>query len=598
MNGDKRYQWLCEVISAIGSSLELEKVLKLAIDVTTKASNCSRCFIYLYDKQREKLVVRATTPGQEKWIGTLELSLDEGLTGWTAKNHEAVLTDYEAIKDKRFLKVKGLEDEEFHNFMTVPIVSPANEMIGVFTMCILPPYRFTDEICDFIANIATLLAGLIEKAMLYEQMKKKLTVLDRLANLSKVLSKDDRVNVILGHIRKIVLDVLDVDSCMFMLLNREQNSFSIEQSPWVLSVSKDLKYILEQDMPLTGTINDLPKGFDKLVIGDFKSWVAVPMHGKSSPVGITLCFFKDQYSFWEGDLSLLQTISHQGTLALERALLVSYLSDRSRKQDFFDALFSSKSTSSRYLIEQGRSAGINLERPNIVLVVEATHKSSDKDSEWLKNFCFCLEDVFEKAFPDCLYLTRNGIIQVIIPVNDSRLIKEKLTTIKDEQERKNDVLLFIGIGNTCNNCGDYRRGLEEAIEALTIGKAFFLNKSRVISFNELGLYRYLYKVWKNDGIVRDKQQQLMTKLYEFDKEHNTDLLITMEKYFECSGKINNAASELFIHRNTMRNRLEKISSILEANVTDQQNWFSLYIALQIVKLKELDESINMEKMYS
>lgn len=587
MMEERKYQWLCQVISAIGSSLELEEVLALAVDVATRASMCNRCFIYLWDKQREMLVVRATTAGQEKYIRALELELDQGYTGWTAKTLKPVLTNYEAAIDDRFFMVPGLEEEKFQSFMTVPIVSPNNDLIGVFTLCTMTPSQFSDRALDFVQKIATLIAGLIEKAMLYEQMKKKVVVLDGLADLSKLLSKDDRVSDILNNLRKIIIEVLRIDECAFLLLNREKTKLSLEQSTWWIDVNEDVQVLLETEWPLDGTVDELPKSLKKLGFKDFVAWTAVPMQGKNLPLGVIICFRKQQLSFIDEDLTLLQTIAHQGALALERARLVSFLSDRNKKQDFFDALFNGKGYSLQFLEEQGKIFGVDLQRANVVVVAEIVQKN-DKESHWMRNFCFSLEDEIEKAFAHSIYLSRNGILQAIIPINDYNKIIEKLAFIKKELEQKHNVIISMAAGNACNCEKDYPRGLEEAHEALKVGKVLSWHKSSVVTFNQLGMYRYLYKVWKNDGIVRDRQQELMEKLYDFDKDHATNLLETLEKYLECMGHVNNAADELYVHRNTMRNRLEKISAILDVDVADRQRWFSLYIALQIVKLKGLE----------
>lgn len=590
MDDEKQYQWLCQVISAIGSSLELDKVLSLAAEVTAKGAGCRSCFLYLWDKQREKLVVRATTPGHEQYIRVLELKIGEGITGWTAKHLNPLLIEENAIKDERFLLLPDLDEESYQSFMTVPIVSPNSELIGVFTMYTVAPHKFPKKALEFVNRIATLVAGLIEKAMVYEQMKRKLTVLDGLADLSKALSQDDREEVILDHITKIIAEVLQTDSCSFMFLNREKTVLSLEQFPWTIAVSEQIRTWLDTDRPMSGLHRELLKPFQKLNVGNGGVWAAVTMQGTNSPLGLILCFRRQPQLFLPEDMALLQTISHQGALALEKARLVNFLTDRNQKQDFFDALFSDKARSKRYLLQQGRSLGVDLERPHLVAVIEVAQEMPRENVKALKNFCFLLEDQLSKIFAGSLHLSRNSMLKVILPVDDYAQIKHKLTAVKNEQEQKHRVALSIGLGNPCSSVDDYLRGLEEALEALKVGKSFFWDKKKVISFGELGIYRYLYKVWKNDGIVRDKQQELMEKLYDYDRQHSTKLLETLEKYLESLGQMNDAACELFVHRNTLRNRLVKISSLLEVDVTDRQNWFPLYIALEIVKLRALEQS--------
>src|SRR5215210_4670953 len=77
------------VISAVFSTLELDEVLAGVVDIATEATGCHACLIYLVDGDR--LVLRAASPVHREFVGQIEMTFDEGLTGWAATHKQAAL---------------------------------------------------------------------------------------------------------------------------------------------------------------------------------------------------------------------------------------------------------------------------------------------------------------------------------------------------------------------------------------------------------------------------------------------------------------------------------------------------------------------------
>ena len=77
-------QTLYAVIKTVSSSLALERVLDGVVEIATDATGCHACFVYFLEGER--LVLRAASPEYAHLVGQLEWGLDEGLTGWVARN--------------------------------------------------------------------------------------------------------------------------------------------------------------------------------------------------------------------------------------------------------------------------------------------------------------------------------------------------------------------------------------------------------------------------------------------------------------------------------------------------------------------------------
>ncbi|MBU0929101.1 MAG: helix-turn-helix domain-containing protein [Spirochaetes bacterium] len=95
-----------------------------------------------------------------------------------------------------------------------------------------------------------------------------------------------------------------------------------------------------------------------------------------------------------------------------------------------------------------------------------------------------------------------------------------------------------------------------AREALLLGAALFGGGH--ISFYE---NLYLYKAFIDDGrpeLLLSFSRDTLTRLREWDERHGSELLRTLETFFELDRSVRRTAERLGIHRHTLRNRLEKI----------------------------------------
>jgi DNA-binding PucR family transcriptional regulator len=186
------------------------------------------------------------------------------------------------------------------------------------------------------------------------------------------------------------------------------------------------------------------------------------------------------------------------------------------------------------------------------------------------------------------------MITCIIPLlKDYSIIRLK-TWLEDfarHMRNEYDVYLSIGVGNACQHLSDYRRGFAEANEALQMGQDLNEqngNESKrqpfVTHFNDLGVYRYLYKIAHMDDL-RDVYQDQIAHIVNYDRRKNTDLLDTLETYLECAGNLTRTADRLFVHRNTLIQRLERLQSLCDIDLQERSNWLTLQVAIKVYKLR-------------
>src|ERR1051326_4023196 len=68
------------VISTISSTLKLDEVLSHLVDTIVRAISCHAAFIYLYNKEKDRLILASTTEQYQHQVGKITLGLGEGTT--------------------------------------------------------------------------------------------------------------------------------------------------------------------------------------------------------------------------------------------------------------------------------------------------------------------------------------------------------------------------------------------------------------------------------------------------------------------------------------------------------------------------------------
>ena len=74
----------------------------------------------------------------------------------------------------------------------------------------------------------------------------------------------------------------------------------------------------------------------------------------------------------------------------------------------------------------------------------------------------------------------------------------------------------------------------------------------------------------------------LLKLMDYDKEHGTELMETLFEYLQTAGNTTRAASMLYLHKNTMLYRLNRIRSILGTDLTSGEDNFLLSFSYRIL----------------
>ncbi|GCF07975.1 GAF domain-containing protein [Dictyobacter arantiisoli] len=655
---------LNEVISTVGSTLRLDDVLRHLVDTVVRATSCHIAFIYLYDKDKERLVLASTNEQYHHLVGKITMGVGEGIAGWVALHRKAVFLTDEALDDPRFCYFPELEEEKFQSIMTVPIITKTRHLIGVITVQAIAPHEFTDQHRLFISNTASLVASAIENAQLYENTQRKLSTLTTLSVLSQTISSGLYLDDMLRSLATLTVQLMEVDLCVIMLMDqaRERDMESSRQARrlTVRATSPNLNdrgqfHAIDIDRTTLERLRELNEAnlnkdsshasldldyenehtlerLNPLKDNQYRTLVSAPLIAGTEQLGLINCYSNKSRRYAPEDQTLLTTIANQAAIAIKNSYLVNQLAQKNLIKGFFDDLIQGTNDSEDSLRQRAHFLGCDLTRPHAAVMIEITHVDARWDEETstqkqgkiergrtaplagnsentgltqgaslqaaYKRMSGIIRRRIQDNYSGAIFYEHENLITCIIPLSKDPSGTRLKTWLKDlAQQMRNeyDVFLSIGIGNTCQYIADYRRGFAEANEALQMGQNLQDSKVNdgkrppiVTHFNDLGVYRYLYKIAHMDDL-RDVFQDQIAHIDNYDRRKNTDLLDTLETYLECAGNLTKTSEKLFVHRNTLIQRLERLQSLCDIDLQERGNWLTLQVAIKVYKLRNSGE---------
>ena len=90
------------------------------------------------------------------------------------------------------------------------------------------------------------------------------------------------------------------------------------------------------------------------------------------------------------------------------------------------------------------------------------------------------------------------------------------------------------------------------------------------------------KIFERDGSVSAADQSDRSE--EYDERHRSQLLMTLEEYLRRRGNIAAAATTLYVHPNTLRQRLRRIQDLTGLDVA-REDWLMIEIELKLLRLE-------------
>jgi GAF domain-containing protein len=527
----------------------LERVLAGVVRLLTQATECHACFIYL--RSGEMLRLRAASPVYAHMVGQLEMHVDEGVTGWTVRNARPTFIREKALDDPRMKYFPELEEDQFQSMCAVPVpAASSGEVIGVLVLHTAAPREFSEDVMTFLEQTASLLGGPLENARLYEQTRKRVSRLEALSRLGGQLAEARGREQLAETVTRGMRRLLGASSCRLYL--RQLPSGRLE--------------LAAADPPLDG--DDGLVNVDS-VNGDAPGALSAPLFSAGERVGVLTVLGAAE---GREEYELLRTVAHQLALALDKAALIEQLTAENVVRDLFEALESGKDD----LVEARARAAAWKPAREVVVLAAAQLPGGESWPERAARF----EASLRRLAPGSLVEVGDRGLRALVPLPFGAESWPRLQESLDELGREEE--LAVGLSDPRSGLAGAHMGLREADDAARIARALRPGGG-ALPYARLGAYKYLVRLPAGEA-PRDRHFEAVQALVEYDRRRRSSLVSTLAEYLANRCSVSTSARALYIHPNTLRQRLARIEKVSGLEL-GSEDLLSLELAINLARLE-------------
>jgi sugar diacid utilization regulator len=299
--------------------------------------------------------------------------------------------------------------------------------------------------------------------------------------------------------------------------------------------------------------------------------------------------------------SVLSAIASQAAVAIKRLQLIDWLKEKNLVKDFFEALQRDDPDSDDLRAQAARLRCDLDARQVVIYAIPATGRTrpagrraarepAETPADW-RQVATRMESRLRADLPGAIFDRREASVRGLLraPIDDAEIAH----LVRRAYELSGGTAagpLAIGISNSCQGAASLARGFEEATSAAQVG-SLLRGTAGVFSYEDLGSYRYVLGA---ERVVRDRYQDRLQRLVEYERRRGTDLLGTLETYLEHQGNIAQTARKLYLHPNTLRQRLVRIERVGGLDL-DNEDWLSLAMAVKAIKLRSIRNAASAER---
>ena len=174
-----------------------------------------------------------------------------------------------------------------------------------------------------------------------------------------------------------------------------------------------------------------------------------------------------------------------------------------------------------------------------------------------------------------------GNIVILFAGYDEQMVKK---TVSDAIKRCNfqKEQCFVGIGRCTGNAQSIGKSYRQAGQVLKLQKNMH-NDRDVVAYQELGIYKLLMDI-ENQDVINEYYSETIQRLVEYDKLNQTNYCEVLQCYLEHSGSVKETAEAMFVHRNTINYKINKIEEMLNCDLSELDTRLLYSIAFMLEKI--------------
>ena len=490
------------------------------------------------------------------------------------------------MADPRMKFVPELEEERFQSMVAVPILAKSGDVIGVVVLHTAAPRGFDDDVLNFLVHTASLVAGAIENAQLYEETRRRVQALTTLTAAEPGARRGHPARGPLRsrHPRRPRAAAAPTRARSTASTSRptswswpaptrrtQRPRARARRAPsLVLDLMRRANGGRGRGGGASGRRRPLAGDRRERAAGRRRCWRG------DEQLGIICCLASER-QFGDEDAELLGAVANQTAVGLKKAELIERLTAENLVKDMFDALAAGSVDAAR---GEGERGALRPRASRTSSCTSSGRREAPTDGRVWPELAGRLEAQLRRLYPRAFFDSRHDRVRALAPLrpsNDGAV--EELRAACESLGREDG--LVVGLSDVDRGAASARRRMREAADAARIGRSL-VAEGGAVSYEQLGAYRYLVHL-ELDEAPRDRYRQSVEKLLEYDRRRGTRLVETLEQFLADRGSVTASARALYVHPNTVRQRLERIERVAELDLPDE-DLLSLELALKLARL--------------
>lgn len=219
----------------------------------------------------------------------------------------------------------------------------------------------------------------------------------------------------------------------------------------------------------------------------------------------------------------------------------------------------------------------------VVFVIEVSGKNDSIVLETIKNlFVTASRDFVTEVEENCVVLVKD-----VGDIESEEEYGKMARTLVDNLHAEAMVKVRVGYGNRVDLLPDITRSYQEAKLALEVGRIFYMEKDTVF-YGNLGIGRLIYQLPVSlcEMFLKEIFGEKIPDIYD------EETMITINKFFENNLNISETARQLYVHRNTLVYRLERIEKALGLDIRTFEDAMLFKIALMVISHMNYQKSLH------
>lgn len=238
-----------------------------------------------------------------------------------------------------------------------------------------------------------------------------------------------------------------------------------------------------------------------------------------------------------------------------------------------------------------------------VCLIEFEHADGEKmpapveETDWESfryHLTLMLRSIFEKhGFRPFMTIKNNRVALIALDVKAKTRSKARFERALDSvlqlqaaDDKLKDLRMLIGVGKAYGHLANAYSSHREAVQALSLYSCW---RKPVLFYEELGIFQLLLNL--NDGHTLEQfVRNYLGPVLDYDQAKGSELMATLNVYLDHDGSKQIAAQKLFIVRQSLYYRLEKIKELLGEDFMAPENRIAIQVALRAYRLLRPDKA--------